>query len=71
MEISRLRMLEEISGLAKDLKEWQNLIQARMRLDPEKHSWLNDDDLFQFFKNEGNRYKEKMRLSAGEGKGLW
>jgi hypothetical protein len=71
MEISRLRKLEEISGMAKDLKEWQNLIQANFRLDSNKLSWLNSDDLFQFFKNEFNQHQEGERLSDGEGKGLW
>jgi len=68
---SRLRLIESISAKATDLTSWQKQALETFRLTPKDASWLNDDDLLQFFYEEYTKHQEGHRLSDGEGKGLW
>jgi hypothetical protein len=68
---SRLRLIEVISGGATDLTSWQKEALETFRLTPKDASWLNDDDLLQFFYEEYTKHPEGHRLSDAEGKGLW
>ena len=63
-------MFEKISGEAEDLVSWQTLAETTLRLDPKSTSWLRDDDLFRFLRDESGRAVGK-RLSDAAGKGLW
>jgi len=67
---NRLKLIENISGQATDLATWHKHAKEALRLTPDTTPWLNDDDLLEFFHNEGKR-QEGERLSGGEGKGLW
>lgn len=68
---SRLRLIEEISGAAKNLADWQKLAQERLRLEPRSAPWLCDDDLLEFFHHEHTDFSAGQRLSDGAGKGAW
>jgi hypothetical protein len=67
---NRLKLIENISSQATDLAMWHKHAKESLRLTPDTTPWLNDDDLLEFFHNEGKR-PEGERLSSGEGKGLW
>lgn len=68
---TRLKLLEDVSEGATDLATWHARALKDLRLKPETTSWLNDDDLLQFFYEECNKYPSGKRLSDGLGKGLW
>jgi len=68
---TRLKLIEEISGEAGNLDEWQKRAKSVLRITPETNPWLNDEDLLQFFHEEHAKYLEGERLSDGIGKGLW
>lgn len=67
---SRLALLEQISGRAADLRNWQQEATEILRLDPKITSWLSDDELWEFFHNE-SALEAGEHLSDGAGKGLW
>lgn len=66
---TRLAQLEAIS-VKDDIATWHKLASDKLLLDPEKVSWLNDDDLLLFFHAE-QQLPAGERLSAGAGQGLW
>jgi hypothetical protein len=68
---ARLRLLEEVTGEATDLKGWQQLISDRLGLDRKAAPWLEYDDLYGFFRQESTEIRSGERLSDGLGQGLW
>lgn len=68
---SRLKLLEEMGSKTPDLNAWCQQALDTLRLASETTSWLNDDDLRQFFCDECTKYPSGQRLSDGAGKGLW
>ncbi|MBC7911371.1 MAG: TIR domain-containing protein [Pyrinomonadaceae bacterium] len=68
---TRLKLLEDISSEATDLESWHKRALTDLRIKPETTSWLNDDDLLQFFYEECAKYSVGQRLSDGLGRGLW
>lgn len=69
-EFNRLKLIEDVSGKAKDRATWQQHALKDLRLTPDTTPWLNDDELLQFFYKE-SKQPEGQRLSDGVGKGLW
>lgn len=70
-ETSRLKLIEDISGIATDLRTWQDQALQVLRLTPKDAPWLNDSQLLHYFHDEHTKYPEGKRMSDGEGKGLW
>lgn len=68
--VNRLKFLEKHSDTDTNFSAWQKKVSEVCQLNLEKTSWLNDDDLFQFFRKESESENGK-RLSDGIGKGLW
>ncbi len=65
-----LNLLETAATKAKEVKKWQELIAQELNLSYESLPFLNNNDLYQFFKEEGTLPVDK-RLSHGSGKGIW
>jgi hypothetical protein len=62
----RLKMLEDLGHKCnKENLDWQTVVKSIPELDPEKHSWITDEGLGDFFKNQGNLSVER-RLSASK-----
>jgi hypothetical protein len=68
--LARLGVLEDISKDAANLSTWHAEAETRLRLDAKQTSWLRDDDLYRFFRDEG-ALPEEDRLSRAAGRGLW
>lgn len=66
----RLRLLEELGQKSPNLQLWQQNARSDLDLDPNNARWLHDDDLRQFFEEEG-ALPQGERLSDAAGKGLW
>jgi hypothetical protein len=71
VSLTRLKLIEEISGEATDIAAWQQQARKVFHLTPIMAPWLNDDELFRFFQAEATQQPEGQRLSDGVGKGLW
>jgi len=68
--VTRLNILEKISKESQTFSEWQTNVVNKFNIDLKATCWLNDEDLYQFFRKECN-FEEGERLSDGIGKGLW
>lgn len=67
---ARLAALEELGATSENMINWQKSLTDKTRLTPETTPWLYDEDLYQFFRDEGKIDADK-RLSNAAGYGLW
>jgi hypothetical protein len=68
--VARLKLLEEASIESQAFSPWQDGLAKKFQLDLKSTNWLNDEDLFQFFRKEA-AIQDGERLSDGIGKGIW
>lgn len=68
--ITRMKLIEEISGSTTDLGARKDQAREASRLTPKEAPWLNDDLLLLFHK-EYTQHPEGQQLSDGVGKRLW
>ena len=68
--IARLKLLEQTAIESNTFLDWQENLGNRFMLEIKTTNWLNDEDLFQFFRRE-SKEEEGERLSDGIGKGIW
>jgi hypothetical protein len=66
-----LMQLENFGRICKDQNEWESRLTSDLRLEPSSASWLNDQDLRNFFILEGKIGNEADRLSASAGTGFY
>lgn len=68
--VARLKLLEGISQKNVEFEEWKKALATRFQLDSKTTNWINDEDLFRFYRKE-SELPEVERLSSGFGKGIW
>jgi hypothetical protein len=68
---TRLSVLEAIAAEATSRESWHKLALERLGLEPKDAAWLNDHELYRFYRESTARLGEDGRLSDGAGKGLW
>lgn len=68
--VARLKLLEKLANDNDDFAKWQETAEKKLQLELKTTNWLNDDDLFQFFRKE-SKQNDGHKLSDGMGKGLW
>jgi tetratricopeptide (TPR) repeat protein len=68
----RLKILEDAAGESDNQTDWQTKLEEFLRVKSNDGiSWIQDENLWLFFKKEINEFSKPERLSANAGQGLY